>query len=133
MGELEISDDKTRLDIDVIHNFLTNSYWAQGRPKEVVQKCIEGSYCLGGYLEDQQVAFLRAVTDKTLFGYVFDVFVLEEYRGRGFAGQLLRALIENPEHQSIRWMLKTKDAQALYQKVGFTALPSSEGLYILQN
>ena len=130
MNALEISSDKSRLDLELIYNFLTNSYWAKGRTKETIQKCVEGSVCLGAYLDGNQVGFLRAVTDKALFGYIFDVFIIEKWRGQGFSLQLMKALIEDPEYRQTRWMLKTTNAGELYKKLGFAPMSSADGLYI---
>jgi hypothetical protein len=76
MSDLIISTDKSRLDIKVIHAYLTSSYWAEGRTMDAVRQSIDHSICFGAYLEDDQVGFARVVTDHTIFAYIMDVFIL---------------------------------------------------------
>lgn len=130
MDPIEISHDKSRLDLEVIHGFLAQSDWAKGRSKDLVRKCIDGSFCIGAYSGGRQIGFVRAVTDATLFGYIFDVFVLEGHRGRGAGRLLMQALLQHPELAGVKWMLRTSSAGPLYVKLGFNPLESAEGLYI---
>lgn len=119
--EFEISMDKTRLDLALIHNFLANrSYWAEGIPLFVVKKSIENALCFGMYHQGKQVGFARVVTDFATIAYVGDVFILEAYRGRGLGKRLVKAVMDHPDLQSLRlWLLGTKDAHELYRKFGF--------------
>jgi GNAT superfamily N-acetyltransferase len=115
-----VSDDRARLDRGMIQTFLEGSYWAKGIPREVVDRSIEGSLCFGVYEGDAQVGFARVITDYATYAYVADVFVLESHRGRGLAFWLMETLRAHPSLQGIRrWNLVTRDAQALYRKVGF--------------
>jgi len=124
---IEISTDKKRLDIVMIHRFLTETYWAKGRTIEEVQKSIDHCLCFGVYLDKKQIGFARIATDYVVFAYIMDVFILPEYRGRGYSKQLMKTVLENPELQKCKtWMLKTLDAQGLYKKFGFTELKNSE-------
>jgi GNAT superfamily N-acetyltransferase len=126
-GEYLISTEKSRLDMDVIHRFLSKSYWAQGIPREVVEQSIEHSLPFGVYKGEQQVGFARVITDYATFAYIGDVFVLEDYRGLGLSKWLMQAVVEHPRLQGLRrWMLLTGDAHGLYRKVGFTAPASPE-------
>ncbi|GAA3519219.1 GNAT family N-acetyltransferase [Aquimarina addita] len=119
-----ISTDNKLLDIDCIHQFLTNSYWAGGRSKEEVVKSIENSLNFGIYLDGNQIGFARILTDYTVFGYVMDVFILEKFRRKGYAHQLMKAIMNHKDLQQIqRWMLATKDAHRLYQQFGFEPIP----------
>lgn len=119
-----ISNDKSLLDLEMIHNFLTNrSYWAKGRSMETVKRSVENSLCFGVYEKGKQVGFARVVTDYSVFAWLMDVFILEDYRGRGYSKQLMSAIINHPDLQNlIRWGLGTEDAHGLYQQFGFTAL-----------
>ncbi len=120
-GEYSISTDKGRLDVAVIHGFLTMSYWAAGVPMDVVKRSIEHSLAFGVYKEDQQVGFARVITDYATFAYLGDVFILEPFRGRGLSKWLMEVIVGHPELQGLRrWMLLTRDAHELYRKVGFT-------------
>lgn len=130
MDAIEISTDKSRLDIEVVHGFLTQSDWARGRSSDVIRKCIDGSFCVGAYSGGHQVGFVRAVTDMALFGYIFDVFVLEDHRGRGIGRLLIQTLLQHPDLTGVKWMLRTSSAGPLYVKLGFNPLESADGLYI---
>ena len=120
-NEFEITTDKTRLDIDLIHNFLTNeAYWARGRSKEIVQKSIDNSLCFGAFVEDKQVGFGRVVTDYAVFAWIMDVFILDEYRRNGYGKKLMDTIMNYKAMQSIQnWGLETDDAHGLYRKFGF--------------
>ena len=120
-GEYSISTDKGRLDVAVIHGFLTMSYWAAGVPMDVVKRSIEHSLAFGVFKEDQQVGFARVVTDYATFAYLGDVFILEPYRGRGLSKWLMEVIVGHPDLQGLRrWVLLTRDAHGLYGQVGFT-------------
>jgi N-acetylglutamate synthase-like GNAT family acetyltransferase len=122
--EYSISSDPQKLDLEVIHGYLTRSYWAQGISKEIVQKAIEGSLCFGVYHFDKQVGFARVVTDHATFAYLCDVFVLEEHRGKGLSKKLMEAIMKHPSLQGLRrFMLVTKDAHGLYEPFGFQRPP----------
>jgi len=128
-----ISTDKSKLDLAVIHQYLsTESYWAKNIPVALVQKAIEGSFCFGVYKKensdaDIQIGFARVITDKATFGYLADIFILEEYRGIGLSKWLMQEIMNNQELQGFRgWMLGTKDAHGLYEQFGFKRLENSE-------
>lgn len=123
MGALQITTDKDRLDIGLIHRFLCGeAYGSRGIPHEVVERAIEGSLCFGGYLDGRQVAFARVVTDGATFGYLADVFVVPEHRGQGHARTLMAAVMAHPRLQGLRrFTLATRDAHGLYASFGFTA------------
>jgi GNAT superfamily N-acetyltransferase len=127
MPEFEISTDVARLDIDLIHDFLSTSYWARGRRRSVVDRAIRNSLCFGVYREQRQVAFARVVTDRAVFAYLMDVFVLPEYRGRGISKTLLRTILDHPDLQNLRlFLLVTRDAHGLYEKFGFRPLAAPD-------
>ncbi|WP_299434924.1 GNAT family N-acetyltransferase [uncultured Aquimarina sp.] len=118
-----ISTENSRLDIDLIHQFLTNSYWAKGRTKEEVITTIEHCLNFGVYLDDKQIGFARLLTDYTVFGYLMDVFIIDEHRGNGYAKELVKTIIEHEKLQKIKkWMLLTADAHGLYKQFGFDSL-----------
>lgn len=120
-SEYEISTDPARLDINVIHAFLTRSYWAEGVPREVVQRSILHSLCFGAYRGKDQVGFARVISDHATYAYIADVFVLEEYRGRGIGKLIMQCIMSHPELQRLRrWSLLTRDAHGLYRQFGFT-------------
>jgi GNAT superfamily N-acetyltransferase len=127
-GEFAISTDPSLLDLDVIHNFLTNCYWAQGIPREVVARSIEHALCFGIYDgQGAQVGFARVISDFATIAYVGDVFVLESHRGRGLSKWLMECITRHPALQNLRrWILTTRDAHELYAKSGFTPLKTPE-------
>lgn len=117
-----ISTDQSKLEIDVIHEFLTSCYWAKNIPFDVVEKSVRNCLSYGVYKDDRMIGFARVLTDYATFAYLADVFILEEFRGRGLSKWLMECMLEHPELQKIRtWMLKTEDAHSLYEKYGFTA------------
>lgn len=119
-GDYSISTDPARLQVDVIHGFLTESYWAAGIPRDVVERSMHHSLCYGVYHGDDQVGFGRVVTDYATFAYVADVFILERHRSHGLGKWLARCMVETPELRGLRrWLLATRDAHAIYQSVGF--------------
>jgi GNAT superfamily N-acetyltransferase len=120
--EFIISSNKEKLQLEVIHCFLSNTYWAKDIPISLVKKSIENSLCFGVYHQNNQIGFARVVTDYTTFAYLADVFILEEYRGKGLSKHLMKFIIEFPELQNLRtWLLKTKDAHGLYKQFGFNS------------
>jgi GNAT superfamily N-acetyltransferase len=126
-GEFEISTDPARIDVGMVHEFLTNCYWAKGIPAETVRRSIENSTCFGVYLCKQQAGFARVVSDLATFAYLADVFILPPFRGRGLSKWLLECILAHPDLQGMRrWMLATRDAHALYARYGFTAVKAPE-------
>ena len=123
-GEYTISTDDTRLDIALIHDFLSNrSYWAKGRTRAAIEHSIANSLAFGVYHAARQVGFARVVTDYATFAYLADVFVLEEERGHGLGKWLMETIVQHPQLQGLRrWLLVTRDAHELYRQSGFTGL-----------
>src|SRR5215510_14480704 len=128
-GRYTISTDETRLNLDLIHDYLSrSSYWAQGRPYEVVEKSVRRSLCFGVYEGDQQVGFARVVTDYATFGWLCDVFILDSHQGEGLGKWLIECVTTHPELQGLeRSVLATRDAHDLYRRYGaFQNLPYPE-------
>ena len=125
-GEFIISTERARLDLNIIHGFLTNCYWAKGISREVVSRSIENSLCFGVYdRTGRQVGFARVITDFATFAYLCDVFVLEPYRGRGLGKWMMECIMQHPALQGLRrWVLCTRNAHGLYSQFGFTPLNS---------
>ena len=130
MSSLQISTDRGELDVPLIYRFLSEqSTWAVGISRAVVDRAIENSLCFGGYVDGRQVAFARVVTDYCTFGYLVDVFVIPEYRGRGYARELMQAVMAHPSLQGLRrFLLATSQAHGLYEEFGFTAPQRPETL-----
>jgi GNAT superfamily N-acetyltransferase len=119
-AEFVISTDRARLDIDVVHDYLSTSYWAKGMPRETLARAIENSLNFGIYDGTAQVGFARVITDLATYAYLSDVFVLEDYRGRGLSKWLMQCVLSHPDLQGLRrFALFTRDAQGLYERYGF--------------
>ena len=133
-GNFTVTTDSSRFDLDAIYNFLANSYWSSGIPREVVERSIENSLCFGVFENSQQVGFARVITDRATFAYLADVFILESHRGRGLSKFLMQCIVKQPELQNLRrWMLATRDAHGLYAKFGFTPLNNPERFMEMHN
>jgi GNAT superfamily N-acetyltransferase len=126
-GEYTVTDRRADLDIETIHNFLRESYWAKGIPRLIVEKAVNNSLCFGLYHNSKQIGFGRAVTDQATFAYLADVFVVPAYRGRGLGKWLVSCVLAHPELQGLRrWLLATRDAHGLYEQNSFVALRKPE-------
>ena len=120
-----IARDPARMDLDVIHGFLSTCYWSPRLRREVLENAIRHSLVAGPFDEaGRQVGFARAVTDHATFAWLCDVFVLDPHRGHGLARRMVRALIDDPSCTTLRrWCLATRDAQGVYQPLGFQRIP----------
>jgi GNAT superfamily N-acetyltransferase len=124
---LEISTDPSRINVAVVHGYLSSSYWAQGRSRAIVERSIRHSLCFGAYYSGHQIGFGRVITDFAVFAYLADIFVIPEYQGRGVGKALVRAMMEEPRLQGLQVMLlRTRDAHGLYKQFGFEPLPRPE-------
>lgn len=121
MDGLRISADPADVDMDVVHGFLAeHAYWCIGIPRAVVEKGVANSLCFSAWLDGRQVGFARIAGDRATFGYLADVFVLPEFRGRGISKALVAAAMAHPEVRGLRRiMLATRDAHSLYAGFGF--------------
>ncbi len=128
-GSYVVSTDKDRLDLAMVHGFLTTAYWSPGIPRDLIERAIDHSVIFGLYEAHRQIGFARVVTDRATFAYVCDVFVLETFRGRGLGTWLMEVVMAHPDLQGLRrWILATRDAHGLYRKVGFTELSQPDRL-----
>jgi ribosomal protein S18 acetylase RimI-like enzyme len=120
-GGFELDDDRDRVDVDAVHDFLANhSYWARGRPREVVARLVrDATRVVGLYRGGDQIGFARIVSDDEVFAYLLDVYVLPEHRGRGLGTELVREAVDGGRQRDLRWLLGTADANELYEKFGF--------------
>lgn len=130
MPTYSVSCDQAEMDFEVIHGFISNSYWAQGMPKGLLRKALTNSLCFAVLdSEAKQVAFGRLITDKATFAYLADVFVLKSHRGLGLSKLMMTSIMEHPDLQGLRRiMLATRDAHGLYAQFGFNAVDTPETL-----
>lgn len=119
-----ISTDKSLLDVKMIHRYLSNeSYWAKGIPFETVERSIDNSFCFAVYYNKEHIGFARLITDKATFAYLADVFILEEFRGKGLSKWLMQTIQTHQDLQGLRrWLLGTRDAHTLYEQFGWSIL-----------
>jgi GNAT superfamily N-acetyltransferase len=133
-SQYTVSTDKAQFDVEMIYRFLTNCYWAEGVPRDVVQRSIDNALCFGVFDREQQVGFARVITDRATYAYIGDVFILESHRGCGLSKLLMKAIMEHPELQGLRrWSLVTNDAHGLYQQFGFSPLANPQKYMELVN
>jgi GNAT superfamily N-acetyltransferase len=118
-----VSTDPSRLDLDAISDMLSRAYWSRDRTREVIAQSIKNSLVFGVYDSDRQIGLARVVTDFATFAWLCDVYILEEYRGRGIGKWLMETILAHPDLQGLRrFLLATRDAQELYSRYGFTSL-----------
>ncbi len=121
--EFIITDNREALDIEVIHGFLRESYWAKDIPRVIVEKSLAHSLCFGLFCRNSQIGFARAITDHATFAYLADVFILPGFRRQGLASWLVSCAVSHPEMQGLRRiLLATADAHDLYRGCGFSQL-----------
>ena len=119
-GPLWITTDPSDVDLDVVHAFLTRSYWAWGVTRERVAQSIAGSIPFALFEDGRQVGFARVISDRATFAWLADVFVVPDARGRGLGVWLVETILSHPELQGLRrWSLATRDAHSLYARFGF--------------
>ncbi|MGH9745897.1 MAG: GNAT family N-acetyltransferase [Candidatus Acidiferrales bacterium] len=118
-----IVTDPSRLDVAAIHSYLSRAYWSEGIPRALVEKAIANSLCFGLLHGQQQIGLARVVTDRATYAYLCDVYVLEEFRGKGLGVWLMKCVMSHPDLQGLRrFSLATRDAHSLYRKFGFSEL-----------
>jgi GNAT superfamily N-acetyltransferase len=122
-GGLELDDDAGRIDVDAVHDYLSNeSYWARGRSRvEVERTIVEAARVVGLYDGGRQVGFARVISDGIHVSHLCDVYVLPGYRGRGLGVALISEAVDRGPHAKLNWTLATKDAHELYRRFGFSA------------
>jgi GNAT superfamily N-acetyltransferase len=128
MQEITISDEKSHIDIDFVHRYLSEeSYWAKGIPRDVVIQSIENSLCFSIFYHEKQIGFARVITDQATFAYLCDVFIDASFRGNGYSKQLMQFIMKYPALQDVRvFALGTLDAHGLYSQFGFLPLATPE-------
>ena len=129
-ADFEISTDRSRIDVDLVHDFLSKaSYWARGRSRPLVERTIANSLCFGVYRSGEQVAFGRVLTDYAVIGYIADVFVVRAWQGQGIGKALVRAMVDHPDIVGLQVvLLRSTDARGLYAQFGFGPVPAPEEL-----
>jgi GNAT superfamily N-acetyltransferase len=120
---IELDDDRERIDLEALHAYLSeHAYWALGRSYETVRHLVaDAARIVGLYDDGRQIGFCRVASDDTTYAWLFDVYVLPDYRGRGLGVELVREAVENGPHARLRWILHTKDMHRLYARFGFAA------------
>ena len=128
-GGYTLSDAPERIDVGRGHGWISReSYWARGVPYEVFDRSVRGSLTVGAYdVAGEMAAMARVVTDRATFGWICDVFVAAEHRGKGLGKALMAYLAAHPDLQGFRRMhLATRDAHGLYAQFGFGPLTGAD-------
>ncbi len=126
-GEFTITTDPARLDLDAVYAYLARAYWCEGIPRQVVERATRQSLCFSLFEGERQIGMVRVITDYTTFAYLCDVYVLESHQGHGLGTWMMECVVRHPDLQGLRrWHLTTRDAHALYRKVGFVPLSKPE-------
>lgn len=129
MPEIIINTEKEQLDLNFIHHFISNAYWAKNRTLEDMKTCIDHSLNFGVYCHDKQIGYARIVTDYAQFAYLMDLFIDEAYRSHGYSKKLMQYIMNMDSLRNIKvWRLATDDAHLLYEKFGFKPLAKPESL-----
>jgi GNAT superfamily N-acetyltransferase len=124
-----ISTDPAQFDLDAIHAYLVRAYWCEGIPRETMERAIANSLCFALLRGTAQIGFARVVTDSATYAYLCDVYVLEDYRGKGLGKWLMECVMAHPALQGLRrFSLATRDAHGLYRKFGFRELSKPESM-----
>lgn len=128
-AKILINTNKSQLNIELIHAFITNSYWAKGRSISSMQTCIDNSLNYGMYIDNHQIGYARIVTDYTQFAYLMDVFIIKAYQGKGYGKKIISYIMNDESLKEVKtWRLATADAHGLYQQFGFTTIEKPENL-----
>lgn len=129
MGNLIITSDKEKLNLEFITGFISQSYWAKDRSLETMQTCIDHSLNFGVFLDEKQIGYARVVTDYVQFAYLMDVFIDKTHQGKGYSKILMEHILGTASLKNIKvWRLATADAHELYRKFGFTELSKPENM-----
>ena len=125
-GIYEIDDDISRLNFEVLEEWLSQTYWSPRISKTEIHKgAINSTMVVGCYLGQDQVGYMRLISDKTRFGYIMDVYVDQNHRNKGIARQMILFALNNPELKDVyQWLLATEDAHPVYFGIGFRPLPN---------
>jgi hypothetical protein len=125
----EVDTDNNRLDFEFIFNAISNTYWAKGRSREIMKKCIDNSFNFGLYLGSNQIGYARVVTDFAQFAYLMDVYIDPNHRGKSYSILLLDKIFNHEKLINVlTWRLASSDARGLYEKYGFKPLSKPETL-----
>jgi GNAT superfamily N-acetyltransferase len=135
MSDVIIKTGKENMDVTMIHRFLSeDSYWAKDISYELVERSLSNSFCIGAFVNGDQVAFGRVITDYYTFGWFADFFVLPAYRGKGISKKILSHIMEQPWSKRLRrMMLNTSDAHGLYRQFQFKDLSNPSYLLEIYN
>ena len=130
-GQLLLSTDRARIDIDGVLDMLHRSHWGGAITRDILERAIPNSVCVGVYDGARQLAFARAITDLATYAYLSDVIVLEDARGQGLGSWMIEAILGHPDLQRLRRIaLFTRDARELYERYGFAEGSTSQSIYM---
>jgi GNAT superfamily N-acetyltransferase len=118
-GEYTLTDEPARADLRAICSLLAGTYWAKERAPEAIERSVRNSMCFSLLHGGKQVGLTRVVTDRATVGYLCDVIIADDHRGRGLGKWMLATILEHPDLRGCRIDLFTGDAQEFYRAFGF--------------
>jgi N-acetylglutamate synthase-like GNAT family acetyltransferase len=109
------------MDFDKVSDMLRDAFWCKGiKRNEVIQGAQHSALLVGAFAEKKQIGYARVISDKTRFAYLLDVIVDDKYRRQGIGQAMVGFILNHPDLKDVyQWLLITKDAHGVYQKVGF--------------
>ena len=126
------TDNPARLDFDVVHGYLTQSYWSSGISRQLVEQAAAGSMPFGLFEGETQIGYARVITDSTTFAYLADVCILDTIKSQGLGTWFMRQILDHPDLQGLRrWLLTTQDAHTFYERLGFVKNPFPERFMVI--
>lgn len=117
--EFVITDDRNRVQVDVVSDLLAKTYWGHKRPRDVVEKLIPNSLCFSLFRNQEQIGFARVVSDFTVFSWLSDLVIDDQYRGQGLGRWFMDCILRHPKIEKTQFVLQTTLAHGLYEKFGF--------------
>lgn len=122
--EYLIKDGYGEMDFDKVTEMLKNAFWSIGiNKKEVARGAQNSALIVGAFINNEQVGYARVISDKTRFAYILDVIVDDKYQKQGIGQAMMRFILNHPDLKDVyQWLLITKDAHGVYQKVGFNPI-----------
>ncbi len=136
-NDLQIKYGFDQMDFDKVREMLKVVSWSINIKKdEVIQGARNSALLVGVFTsENEQIGYSRVISDKTRFAYIMDVVVDERYRRQGLGQRMIKYILDHPDLKDVyQWLLRTKDAHGVYNKVGFNSISNpNEWMEIMHN
>ena len=131
---IHFCDGYEKMDFTKVTDMLATSYWSEGIEMDEVMKAASNSaLVVGAFIDNEQIGYARAVSDKTRFASITDVYVDEHYRNQGIGQKLVNYILENESLNDVyNWIISTRDAHGLYASCGFQPLAEPQRMMALR-